>query len=239
MSSAAVPGVSQDDFLVFTMAVNRFDLLDTAVASAEPYQITILDNSDGSLGGRYKENPRVSIFTPPVPLNFAQSSNVEYRMAQAFGKTYYAHFHSDAQFPSSKITDLLNQARKADAEGRKWLIIFSLYEILAVYNVEAMAALGGYDAHLFPFYFADNSLFRKAKLLGYELIEGGGDGVIHKGGGSVTINSDTRWSVCNSHTFPLQSQLYHQMWGGPPGHETFEFPFNRQDTFPDLKTPLP
>ena len=231
--------VEKQDYAVFCPVVNRFDLLDEAVASTAPYEMTLIDNSDGKLGDRYKDTPHVTVYEPPVPLPFSVTHNLEFRLAQKRGAKYLVHLHSDAKFPSRKITDLLDKARQADADGRKWLIIFSYYEILAVYNVQAAMEIGGYDAHLFHFYFADNSLFRRAKLLGYELIEGGGEGVIHNGGGSVTINSNSRWKVCNGYTFPLYAELYRRMWGGSPGQETFTYPFDRPDVFPDLKPLIP
>jgi hypothetical protein len=230
---------SQDDFMVFTMAVNRFDLLDVAVESAAPYNLVILDNSDGKLRDRYKNTPHVSLFTPPVPLSFTQSSNVEYRMAAAFGKKYYVHMHSDAQFPSSKIDELLDTARKADADGRKWLVAFSLYDIVCVYSVAAMVDIGGYDSHLFHFYYSDQDAWRRASLAGYERIEAGGDGVVHNGGGSATLHSDIAWQVCNDYTFPLTKSLYISKWGGDVGSEVYQAPFNRSDAFPDLKPLVP
>jgi hypothetical protein len=231
--------MNEKDYVICCPVVNRFDLLDAAVASTAPYEMIVIDNSDGKLRDRYKDTEHVTVYVPPVPLPFSVTHNLEFRLAQKSGAKYLVHMHSDAQFPSSKITDLLDKARQADFDGRKWLIIFSLYEILATYNVQSAIDLGGYDAHLFPFYFADNSLFRRAKLLGYELIEGGGEGVLHNGGGSVTIHSDSKWQTCNDHTFPLYAELYRRMWGGSPGQETFNYPFDRPDVFPDLKPVIP
>lgn len=237
MSSAAVPGVSQDDFLVFTMAVNRFDLLDETVASAAPYNLVIIDNSDGKLGDRYKNTSHVSIFTPPVPLSFTQSSNIEYRMAAAFGKKYYIHMHSDVTFPSARIGDLLTKAREADAEGRRYLVIFTLYDLLCLYRVDAMVELGGYDSHMFSFYSSDLDIWYRAKLAGYERIEAGGEGIVHLSGGSGTINGDSRWNICNAHIH--SGETFRQKWGGDPGHEVYDAPFGRPDVFTDMKPVVP
>ena len=221
-----------NDYAIFVPVVNRFDLLDEAVASTGDYPITIIDNSDGALGKRY-DDPRIEIYVPPVPLHFTQTHNLEFKMAKEKGAKYLVHLHSDAKFPPEKILDIVEKARQADADGRKWLVGFTLYEILAIYNIESALALGGYDWLICNFYFADNLLWRKAKLLGYERLEFGGQDVLHNGGGSVTLNNNDKWKVRNGYTFPLAQILYRQVWGGDPDRETYEFPFNQPDAFDD------
>ena len=227
-----------EDFVVFCPVVNRFDLLDVAAESTKPYKMIVLDNSDGLLGDRYKDTPHVSVYTPPLPLSFTSTSNLEYRMAHERGAKYYIHMHSDAQFPSEKIGHLLDVARQADADGRKWLVAFTLYDVLCVYNVAAMIDIGGYDSHLFSFYYSDNDAWRRAKLAGYERIEAGGEHVVHNGG-SVTINNDSRWKVCNDHSFQLSAIMFRMKWGGDPEKETFDAPFGRPDIFTDMKPVCP
>ena len=219
--------------------VNRFDLLDEAVASTAPYKLTVIDNSNGNLGNRYKDTEHVTVYVPVIPLNFQQTSNLECKLAKLRGAKYYVHMHHDAKFPSERIGDLLEIARKADVDGRKWLVIFTLYDILCAYNVAAMEDLGGYDSHLFHLYHGDNDLWRRAKLVGYERIEGGGEGVVHLGGGSTTMNSDLRWRICNDNQFPLSAEIYRRKWGGGPDQEVFTSPFGRPDVFPDLKPLIP
>ena len=228
-----------EDFVVFCPVVNRFDLLDVAAESTKPYKMIVLDNSDGLLGDRYKDTPHVSVYTPPLPLSFTSTSNLEYRMAHERGAKYYIHMHSDAQFPSEKIGHLLDVARQADADGRRWLVAFTLYDVLCVYNVAAMIDIGGYDSHLFSFYYSDNDTWRRAKLAGYERIEAGGEHVVHNGGGSVTINNDSRWKVCNDHSFQLSAIMFRMKWGGDPEKETFDAPFGRPDIFTDTKPVCP
>ncbi len=221
-----------NDYAIFVPVVNRFDLLDEAVASTEPYPVTIIDNSDGKLGDRYND-PRIEIYRPPVPLHFTQTMNLEFKLAKDRGAQYCIHLHSDAKFPAERIADIAEKARKADADGKKWLIGYTLYDILCIYNVESALAVGGYDWLISNFYHADNHLWRKARLLGYELLEFGGDGVVHNGGGSVTINSDAKWGIRNGATFPLSAFLYQSVWGGGPGNEVYDYPFSRPDVFGD------
>jgi hypothetical protein len=44
--------------------------------------------------------------------------------------------------------------------------------------------------------------------------------------GSQTINSSEEWLKRNHITFPLYQSYYRQKWGGDPGNEVFETPFN-------------
>jgi len=231
--------MDNQDYKIFCPVVNRFDLLDAAVACTAPHNMMVIDNSNGKLGDRYSGVGHIDTYEPSVPLNFQQTSNLECKLAKMFGAKYYVHMHSDSQFPPERIDELLDIARKADADGKKWVVIFTLYDILCVYNVAAMEDLGGYDAHLFHLYHGDNDLWRRAKLSGYERIEAGGDGIIHNGGGSVTINSDMRWKICNDNQFPLSAEIYRRKWGGNPDHEIYLAPFNRPDVFTDMKPVIP
>jgi hypothetical protein len=231
--------LSNNDYAVFCPVVNRFDLLDVAVASTAPYDMTVIDNSNGQLGDRYKDTAHVTVYIPCVPLTFQQTSNLECKLAKQRGAKYYVHMHSDAQFPSERIGDLLDISRKADADGRRWLVAFTLYDIVCAYNVSAMEDLGGYDAHLFHLYYGDNDLWRRAKLAGYERIEAGGNSIVHNGGGSSTINSDMRWKICNGNQFPLSGEIYRRKWGGNPEQEIYTAAFNRPDIFTDFKPVIP
>ena len=128
--------MDNQDYAIFCPVVNRFDLLDAAVASTAPYNMTVIDNSNGKLGDRYKGAEHVTVYIPSVPLTFQQTSNLECWLAKQRGAKYYVHMHSDAQFPTERIGELLDIARRAD--GKRWLVIFTLYDILCVYNVAAM-----------------------------------------------------------------------------------------------------
>lgn len=214
------------DFAAYIPVVNRFDLLDQAVANASDIasELTVIDNSpDGGVKGRYSFP--VTTARSFVPMTFTQSMNFELEDTVRKDKKFCLHMHSDAVVPPGAIQALLEKAREVDASGKKWGVIFTLYDIMAIYNPIAAKDVGGYDTN-FSAYFSDNDYYRRLQLAGWELIESGitvGHGV--DGAGSQTINSDPHLKYVNGITFPLYRAYYAAKWAGEPGKEHFDIPF--------------
>lgn len=152
--------------------------------------------------------------------------NFEFLVCSAGGVKFCLHMHSDAIIPDGAIAQLLDTARLVESQGRKWGVIYTFYDILAVYNPLAAQEIGGYDTNL-PAYFSDNDWYYRLDLAGYERIDTGIE-VGHVG--SATINSDPYLKNLNGITFPLYRQYYVAKWGGEPGKEKFKVPFNNFST---------
>ena len=216
---------------IFIPYVNRPDLLDKAIRSTwhSGAEAFVFDNSDG---GELPDSASV-VITPPVPLTFAQTQNDMLRRAIGpdvmrgvsthISHPFYLFMHSDAEAGEGTIQKLIEMAYALTKEGRKWGAIFTAYDALAAFNTEAMKAIGGWET-LFPWYFSDNVTYRKMRLAGYEILE---SNLPVKHEPSQTIKSDPHLNFLNSLTFPFYEQLYTRMWGGSPGRETFQTPFNR------------
>lgn len=221
--------MNNHEFCAFVPVVNRFDLLKQVYEAAGQAGILevlfIIDNSPNGvtedLRTEFAQNG-VNLYRPPIPLSFTQSMNLEFRITRARCKKLCLHSHSDAVIPSGAIKQVLDCARGAEALGRKWGVVYSLYDVLAVYNPVAGEDIGGYDTN-FANYFSDNDFYRRLKLSGYELIESNVK-VDHIG--SQTVNSDPYLKYVTGITFPLARQYYVAKWGGDPGKEMFREPFN-------------
>ncbi len=216
-----------NDFAAYIPVVNRADLLHQCIESAKELadDLTVIDNSeDGWVSNSYHHGNGVQhfIYTPAVPMTFTQSMNFEFKDTVAKGKKFCVHMHSDAVIPEGAITKLLEAARLVESQGRKWGVIYTLYDVLCVYNPEAYLDIGGYDTN-FAAYFSDQDWYHRLDLAGYERIDTGIE-VGHIG--SQTINSDPYLRHVNTITFPLYREYYVAKWGGEPGHETFAEPFN-------------
>lgn len=212
------------DYAAFCPYVNRPDLLARVVSSTAEagVKLHIINNSDDK---NLEAHPAL-IINPPVPLSFTQSMNFEFLLTKEFGKKYCVHMHSDAVVPPEAFAQLLEYARRMDIEGRRWMILYTLYDVLCCYNVDAVLEVGGYDTN-FAAYFSDNDLWQRAKVAGFECINTDIQGISHEG--SATINSDPKLQFLNGQTFPLYSYYYQQKWGGEPGHEKFTVPFDNPD----------
>lgn len=217
---------SPSDYCAFCPVVNRLDLLQNLIQSVDTLwdDFTIIDNS----GKEIMAAPgRIRVFRPPVPLSFTQSMNWELEETLRRGKTFCVHMHNDAVIPEGTCEKLLEYVRNIHhhPHHQRWGVIYTLHDILCVYNPKVYEDIGGYDT-TFPAYFSDNDYFRRMDLAGWERIVSGievGHGV--NGQGSQTINSDPYLRHVNQITFPLYRAYYRAKWGGDPGNEQFIHPF--------------
>lgn len=215
------------DFAVYCFYVNRIALLQRALKSFATEELTIVDNSDGKTCFSSSYYP--CVFTPPVPLTYAQSMNWMLKDAIQRKIDFIIHFHSDAYSTNENaMNELLEKIREYKTTGRKWACAWTHYDILWAINPVALADIGGWDTNL-PTYFGDNDARRRWELTGWECINTHIKGVDHEG--SATINSDPMLKFMNAQVFPLHSYYYQQKWGGEPGHEVYEVPFGRTDLF--------
>ena len=204
---------------VFIPFVNRTDLLAKAVASVPRRQVTnpiALNNS-----GEVHSVPCVT-YTPSVPLTASQTLNWMQSLAVKMDVPFYFFMHNDAEAGPETVDQLYRMAFQKTHRGERWGVIFTLYDTLAAFNTRAFAEVGPWDTNL-PQYFTDNDMYRRMRLAGWELAE---SNLPMKHEGSQTIHSDTVRKLANNISFPIYRQYYIEKWGGEPGKETFETPFN-------------
>jgi hypothetical protein len=141
---------------------------------------------------------------------------------------HWLFMHSDGVAQRRDFERIIALAEEATQQGRKWAVIFTNHDVLACYNTAAITAIGGWDT-TFPNYFSDNHNYRKLRLAGYEMLQLENHTVEHgvDGTGSQTINSDPVLRRQNEILFPSYAQLYREMWGGSPGEEKFNTPWNK------------
>ena len=209
------------DYAAVMTYVNRPDLLERAVASMSDIaeNLTIIDNSDDGIDLRF---PPAKYLRPTCPLFFTQAINYALLDAKRRGCSFLLRQHSDAMAHPGVCLALVELARKLTAEGRKWGVIFTNYDTLGAFNLDLLEDVGLWDTVL-PAYFSDNDYWRRVTLAGYEIVRTGFE-VDHEG--SAVIRSDARLGFLNEVTFPLYHQYYLAKWGGAPGSETFNAPFN-------------
>lgn len=209
------------DYAAYIPVVNRPDLLQQCVERARPVRdnLTVIDNSPD---GWVKPSDQYRLLRGPVPLSFTQSMNWEFKDCHDQGKKFCVHMHSDSIVPEGVFERLLDKAREIEASGERWGVIFTLYDILAVYNPEAGLAIGGFDTN-FTAYFSDNDFYRRLRLAKYKTLESHIE-VGHIG--SQTIKSDPYLATVNDATFPLARAYYQAKWNGNPDHEKWVRPFN-------------
>ena len=91
-------------------------------------------------------------------------------------------------------------------------------------NPVALDTIGYFDENFVPIYFEDTDYSRRAALAGVKFHNIGETGIVHKG--SETVGSVPALNAQNHDTFHRNRLYYIRKWGGEPGKETFEHPFN-------------
>lgn len=88
--------------------------------------------------------------------------------------------------------------------------------------------IGQFDENMFPAYMEDNDYHTRVIRAGlpWDYI---GDPTLMEHYGSATINLDEHYRKANDTTFQMNGMYYRRKWGGMPGAEVFEHPFNNQN----------
>ncbi|WP_313802439.1 glycosyltransferase family 2 protein [Cytobacillus sp.] len=213
-------------YIVGIPYVNRLDLLQKAVESIKPYweHTVIIDNSDGRDLKGHELSSKVQIYEPPVPLTFTQSMNYIIRLAEEKECEVWMYMHCDAEAHEGTPEALLTIVENTIKEGRKWGVIFTLYDTLAAYSMEAQKEIGYFDT-IIRDYFADTDYYRRMNLAGFELISTPLSNKMNHVG-SASIHSDSNRAFITTITFPQSEAYYIAKWGGPRTQEKYNTPFN-------------
>lgn len=202
--------------------VNRPDLTEVAYRSVcKHFDVEILDNS-ANQELRQRGSFKANLLYPPIPFTFQQSHQWILKIAKDAGLKHYYWMHNDAEALHGTAEGLI---RFVEALEGQWGVVFTHYDAMAAFNVEALEAIGGWS-DLFEQYFLDNHTYRLLELNGYPLLRSN-LGVMHHEDASTTIKYDKRKFERNQITFAMYEQIYAFVWGGKPGLETRKEPILR------------
>jgi hypothetical protein len=214
------------DYIHGIVVVNRPDLLELAVNSIELLwpNAFILDNSPGGQIGLERTWP-IPVVRPSVPLSCAQSMNFLFRMACDRGVDVLGYQHNDAEVPPGGAERFLEDVRAANTSGKNWAAMFTSYDILSAYRVDAVRVIGEWDtAFPQPNYHIDVDWFHRARILGFESLHSEVRVTHHNGSSTIKCDPERYWR--NRITNPMNLLYYIAKWGGPPHQEQFSTPWN-------------
>ena len=205
-------------YLHFIPYVNGFDLLTKAVLSVNelwPRTIIIDNRNDESLPNPNDPScpwyKRVAVIKPIVSLNTAQTMNMMWRIAVEQECSFFTWMHNDGEALDGAGGKLIKFVEELT---EPWGIVYTNYDVLAAYNVEAINLVGGWDALRFPYYFLDNDIAKAVESVGFPTLNSGlGDLVKHNNGASNTIHSDPVRNEVNRMTFSVCDQMFRKKWG--------------------------
>lgn len=212
-------------FQIYTMYVNRKDLLEIALSSLGNYQeqAVVLDNSPQQ--DLVLDRFRGEIFTPSVPLYCNQSYNLIQKLAEQRRQDVFFIMHSDAKVSHHVVTAMLERAEQLNEQQRRWGVMFtssgSNKDVICLHNTPLLSGMH-WDPFL-PLYYTDIDFYYRLKLAGLELIESYLP-VDHMGSGSNT-QSDPAIKRYVEANYPAWRHYYMMKWGGDNGEERFTSAF--------------
>jgi GT2 family glycosyltransferase len=195
---------------------NRPDLLHKALASVKPFweRMIVIDNSECcALRNDPARDMGVRIYEPPVPLTFPQMINYLRRLAEEDGCDVVLYMHNDAEAHPGTLEALLRMVESLQRSERKWGAVFTNFDILVAFNMEALRAAGWWDT-FFPQYCSDVDYYWRLLLAGYDHINSG-LGVKHHNDGASTMKSDPYRRFLHDVTYPIYEKYFVKKWGKP------------------------
>lgn len=213
-------------------AYNRHDLLLRMLRSID-VPVTkglVLDNgmninpaTDGVLLAEMMRL-NLSLFTPPFS-SIGYGGGINFSILQTSDAPWWMWVSNDVEFEPGHLATVIE--RMNQTEGPR--IVTGGFTWAAV-NRALIEVVGLVDEHsFFPIYYDDNDYHHRCKLAEVEWVEDWANGSKHGDGGSpasLTIASDQKAKDANNRSFMLNQAEYRQKWGGDPGSEVHESPWN-------------
>lgn len=111
--------------------------------------------------------------------------------------------------------------------GCRWIVGAPDYSCFAIGN-DYVQRIGPFDEHFDPCYFEDNDSHRRIRTAGYEAAQW--TPFFHHGSTTLSTDPERRATIQRSGgAFETCRSYYLRKWGGEPGLETFNCPFDGKD----------
>lgn len=120
-----------------------------------------------------------------------------------------------------RFVDKLNQSRFVYFNGMNAFCFFGIH-------LDYAEEIGDFDTRFWPAYFEDNDYHRRMKYRGYEGDSIDGPSFFHAGSATLGIFEPQR-RLMHLHNFNKNRRQYILKWGGLPGYELYDTPFNRPE----------
>lgn len=218
-------------YIIGISFVGGADYLKRALASIGDkhlHNVRVVNSSD-PLDLQWKHWETWYEIVPSVPLSHTQTHN--WFQVEATDMDALFVCHNDAEAEPDTIDKLLAMLPTLP---KKWGVVFTNYDALAMYNPKMWKAIGHWNWRLYPSYYSDTSYYFQARMAGWQLID---SGLPVKHEGSHVINKLDKKLKFLNHTLLADAARNNFIaeWGGPPGEERFTRPFNGllENPYPD------
>jgi hypothetical protein len=120
------------------------------------------------------------------------------------------HYYQDYGLVSPLRYDI--RSKKFDSAGFGFGVV----------NRIALEKVGYFDCNYFPIYWEDVDWLRRCTLAGLDICCYDETWVVHQGSASLSVTPNDQ----HQETFKRNKDFYALKWGGEPGNERYEHPFN-------------
>lgn len=210
-------------FLHFIPHVNRTDLTLKAINSVPNlwHSTILIDNTDNqSLEQEIGKviDPSITIMTPSVPLNTAQTYNWMRSIGIRANTDFITFMHNDCEVLTPQGDQIfVDTAIKLFNESNQkigWIYHDSeIHEdLFCAYKTEMLLDVGGWDWLACPFYYLDIDFSQRVKKAGWTIQKTPGILCKHHSDASSTIKSDKLRGLINPYYFGVSQTLMDIKW---------------------------
>jgi len=157
------------------------------------------------------------------------------RRALADGYEYAIITNDDVTFEKGAIEEIYSILKETDAtlvsanqnmwfKGDERYVPGADFFCFGINIPKLINNCGSFDENFFPAYFEDNDMHRRMNLVGAKGYVARHAVAWHVG--SATQNADPANPNCSGEQFGQLREYFIRKWGGQPGQEVFERPFN-------------
>ena len=215
---------------IFIPVVNNFHLLEKAINSV-PEGIFddyfIFNNSKSKIPIDVKHFKVINRFGR---LTFRQTQNAMREYAIINNYDYYCFMHNDGEITDDSAQRLIKLADELINSKSNWSVIFTNYDVFCAYSTECVKNIGKWGDDLWPKYqqsgyYLDNDYYRRMKFSEFEIHQLENSNVLH----NEPSNTIKDKNELNNWENQRKSVVGHYInkWGGEPGFETYNLPFNK------------
>lgn len=222
--------MAQPQVTLVVPTLRRYDLLaQLLIPSAErgtrpPDHIHVIDNG-GALDPKAYGLPtaKLSVFQPGRNIGVSASWNHAHRTISE----YVVMACDDMELYPNTIEALVAAAEANPAVG----YFFPEHNAHSMFGVNilrrwAWDKVGPYDELFYPAYFEDNDYAIRLRLAGVPTMAVPDCGMNHVGSATLQSFSEAEKNAHHAN-FDRLRMYYVQKWGGQPGHERYNSPFNK------------
>lgn len=210
--------------------LNRPDLLARMIASIDvPVErIIVIDNSIAGITQGIEFPANTQVVHIGHNLGVAASWNLIVKASPTAG--WWCVVNSDVEFTAGDLDRLTVQIESAPR-------IFAFLATLTAFGLtpEVHEAVGWFDENYVPAYGEDNDFVRRCSLAGIAQLA---LPTAHRHDPSSTIASDLLAFSENGKTFAANMSYHRDKWGGAPGGEAYNTPFDAGGDVRDWRLPL-